>query len=173
MPAASAVALAASSSPGGREGDTAVTASARSPSSLAATAATRAESAPPEKATTTLSISAIVELRRCAFSESSTTAMRGILPQEPAARRRGSASARRGVHYLDSHFTSWTSRSRGRPWGLWGGSSRAAGNDDDPHLPRKRRADPARSPGPHLLERGGLHLVVRRPRPRGSVGSRN
>src|SRR6184192_3355453 len=52
MPIAAATRFASTSSPGGSDGETAVTATAREPSTFAATAATSVESAPPEKATT-------------------------------------------------------------------------------------------------------------------------
>src|SRR6476661_5824360 len=60
MPTAAATARAPSSSPVASAGDTAATASARSPSTRAEAAATSEESTPPENATTTLVVDAIV-----------------------------------------------------------------------------------------------------------------
>src|SRR5215210_5353744 len=64
IPRRAATSAACSISPGGNDGDTAVTASARSPNDRAATAATRAESVPPEYATTTPPVSARTPCRR-------------------------------------------------------------------------------------------------------------
>src|SRR5207247_371258 len=72
MPIASATLRASSSSPGGSEGETAVTARAREPSARAATAATSAESAPPEKATTAPPVSASTACRSRSFDESAS-----------------------------------------------------------------------------------------------------
>src|SRR3954468_21000910 len=63
MPTAAATARAPSSSPVARAGETAVTASARSPSTRAAAAATSEESTPPENATSALGALAIVASR--------------------------------------------------------------------------------------------------------------
>src|SRR5213593_914227 len=60
---------ASSSSPGGSEGETAVTARARGPKARAATAATSAESAPPEKATTAPPVSSRTACRSRSFEE--------------------------------------------------------------------------------------------------------
>src|SRR6476659_9439549 len=60
MPTAAATARAPSSSPVASAGETAVTASARSPKTRPATAATSEESTPPEKATRALGAVAIV-----------------------------------------------------------------------------------------------------------------
>src|SRR5512132_4385843 len=60
MPTSAATARAPSSSPVASAGDTAVTASARSPSTRADAAATSEESTPPENATTALGAVAIV-----------------------------------------------------------------------------------------------------------------
>src|SRR6476646_869764 len=60
MPTPAATARAPSSSPVASAGDTAVTASARSPSTRAEAAATSEESTPPENATTALAVVAIL-----------------------------------------------------------------------------------------------------------------
>src|SRR3954470_6660332 len=68
MPTRAANSRASRSSPGGSDGDTAVTASARSPSARAATAATRAESVPPENATTAPPVEATTAWRRSSLA---------------------------------------------------------------------------------------------------------
>src|SRR5512132_3376637 len=82
MPTAAATARAPSSSPVASAGDTAVTASARSPSTRAEAAATSEESTPPENATTTLVVDAIV-------ASSSASEVIELLPRTGSRHREG------------------------------------------------------------------------------------
>src|SRR6478752_7258956 len=92
MPTAAATARAPSSSPVASAGETAVTASARSPKTRPATAATSEESTPPEKATRALGAVAIIA------SSSASVGIFDVLRDGGRGQRGAVVVLRRDVH---------------------------------------------------------------------------